>query len=155
MSGVTGVNVNPASGYPSQATSTFLIKGNAPSEYRADSAMSDENRLQPALLDDDHKTLENIVVLHLSQAMLGLVSTNLRAAAAEVTSDRLVIHFAFLKPSASRIGRTLRTSLLTSTCCWTTKWSRRRGASSLSSISLCGHELAGASIPQGLRGQAV
>ena len=48
-----------------------------------------------ALLDESHKTLENIVVLHLVQAMLGLVGPNLRAVAAEVTPTRLVVHFAF------------------------------------------------------------
>jgi hypothetical protein len=57
--------------------------------------MSDTGVSQVALLDEPHKTLENVVVLYLVQAMLGLVSSNLRAVAAEVTATRVVIHFAF------------------------------------------------------------
>ncbi|MDA0169710.1 hypothetical protein OJ998_11500 [Solirubrobacter taibaiensis] len=48
-----------------------------------------------ALLDDSHKTLENVVVLHLVQSMLGLVGPTLNAVAAEVTPAGLVVHFAF------------------------------------------------------------
>jgi hypothetical protein len=56
--------------------------------------MNDEVR-QRAALNSEHRTLENLVVLYLTQAMLGLVSTNLQAVAVEVRTDRLVVHFAF------------------------------------------------------------
>lgn len=49
-----------------------------------------------ALLDESHKSLENVVVLYLVQAMLGLVTPNLRAVAVDVSGDRLVVHFAFV-----------------------------------------------------------
>lgn len=48
-----------------------------------------------ALLDDSHKTLENIVVLYMVQAMLGLVGPNLQAVAVGVTPAGLTVHFAF------------------------------------------------------------
>lgn len=58
--------------------------------------MSDASNIrQVALLDEKRKTLENLVVLHLTQAMLGLVSENLRAVAVDAGPERAVVHFAF------------------------------------------------------------
>ena len=58
------------------------------------SAMSDA-RSQSTALDARHKVLENIVVLHLTQAMLGLISQSLQAVAVDVAPERLVVHFAY------------------------------------------------------------
>jgi hypothetical protein len=58
--------------------------------------MSDAKKIrQVALFDEKRKTLENLVVLYLTQAMLGLVSPNLRVVAVDVGPERAVVHFAF------------------------------------------------------------
>jgi hypothetical protein len=58
--------------------------------------MSDAKKIrQAALFDEKRKTLENLVVLYLTQAMLGLVSPNLRVVAVDVGPERAVVHFAF------------------------------------------------------------
>jgi hypothetical protein len=56
--------------------------------------MSRERRDQAAVLPEGLKSRENLVVLYLTQAMLGLVSSNMRAVAVDVKHDRLVVHFA-------------------------------------------------------------
>lgn len=48
-----------------------------------------------AVLREDLKSRENVFVLYLTQALLGLVSSNLRAVAAEVRPPRAVVHFVF------------------------------------------------------------
>jgi hypothetical protein len=50
---------------------------------------------QRALLESRHKTLENMLVLYLTQAMLGLVSSNLQAVAIEVRPNLIHVHFVF------------------------------------------------------------
>lgn len=48
----------------------------------------------------DATTLENGVVLQLTQAMLGLVSADLRGVAIEITPERLIVHFEYARDSA-------------------------------------------------------
>jgi len=56
--------------------------------------MQDEPHDQRALLPDEAQGRENVVVLYLVQAMLGLLSPTVLAVAAEVRRDGLIVHFA-------------------------------------------------------------
>ena len=49
---------------------------------------------QAALLPEERKTRENLVVLYITQAMLGLISPSVRAVAVDACRDRLMVHFA-------------------------------------------------------------
>ena len=56
--------------------------------------MTRPDRDTSAVLRDEHKSVENLVVLYITQAMLGLTSPPINAVAVEVTPERLVVHFA-------------------------------------------------------------